>query len=68
MPIMDGWTFRREQQAEPNVRDIPVVVISARQSHDVRDAELAPAAVLAKPFDLNELVNTVHDVLSVSSR
>jgi PAS domain S-box-containing protein len=68
MPVMDGWAFRREQHAAPTVRDIPVVVISARQSHDTRDAELVPAAVIAKPFDLDELVETVHQILSVSSR
>jgi CheY-like chemotaxis protein len=68
MPVMDGWAFRHEQIAAPAVRDIPVVVISARQPHDARDADLAPAAVVAKPFDLDELVNTVHHILSVSSQ
>jgi PAS domain S-box-containing protein len=68
MPVMDGWAFRREQQAAPTVRDIPVIIISARQSHDARDAELAPAAVVAKPFDLDELVSTIHKILAVSAR
>jgi PAS domain S-box-containing protein len=64
MPIMDGWAFRREQQIEPAVCDIPVVVISARQSHDSRDAELAPTAELTKPFELSALVDTVHYILT----
>src|SRR3954447_21396301 len=29
MPMMDGWDFRAEQLADPSLRDIPVVVISA---------------------------------------
>jgi two-component system CheB/CheR fusion protein len=68
MPVMDGWAFRHEQQAAPAVCDIPVVVISAHQSRDARDANLTPAAVMAKPFDLDELVNTVHHILSMSSQ
>ena len=63
MPGMDGWDFRREQQLEPAARDIPVVVISARQADDVRAADLAPAAVLTKPFELKDLVDAVHHAL-----
>src|SRR5215218_4757012 len=29
MPRMDGWTFRREQEGEPALANIPVVVVSA---------------------------------------
>jgi CheY-like chemotaxis protein len=63
MPIMDGWTFRREQQAAPAGREIPIVVISAAQGHDTRDAELVPYAFLTKPFEMDELVSTVQHIL-----
>jgi CheY-like chemotaxis protein len=29
MPVMDGWTFLREQAADPALAGIPVVVITA---------------------------------------
>jgi CheY-like chemotaxis protein len=29
MPVMDGWDFRQEQLADPDVRDIPVVILTA---------------------------------------
>src|SRR4051794_5724567 len=29
MPVMDGWEFRRRQQADPDVADVPVIVLSA---------------------------------------
>src|SRR6266581_4459159 len=29
MPVMDGWEFRRRQQADPAVSDVPVIVLSA---------------------------------------
>jgi CheY-like chemotaxis protein len=29
MPIMDGWDFRAEQLADPELRDIPVFILTA---------------------------------------
>src|ERR1700704_549950 len=29
MPVMDGWEFRRRQQADPAMSDVPVIVLSA---------------------------------------
>jgi two-component system chemotaxis response regulator CheY len=59
MPKMDGWQFREAQRALPHLRDVPVVVVSASQR--ARDAydELGAAAVVAKPFDLEELIGTI---------
>jgi len=32
MPIMDGWAFRAEQRRDPDLADIPVIVMSARDA------------------------------------
>ena len=29
MPVMDGWEFRRQQQADPELAPVPVIVLSA---------------------------------------
>ena len=29
MPVMDGWEFRRRQQADPELAPVPVIVLSA---------------------------------------
>src|SRR5262245_11415139 len=29
MPVMDGWQFRHEQQRDPTLAGIPVVIVSA---------------------------------------
>ena len=60
MPGMDGWRFREEQRARPALRDVPVVIVSA--SRDLARAAdvLHPAAVVAKPFDLGDVIATVQ--------
>jgi CheY-like chemotaxis protein len=56
MPVMDGVEFRRHQQTLPDLRDIPVVCLSAR--HDARQTArlLGVADCLGKPFELETLV------------
>jgi CheY-like chemotaxis protein len=57
MPRMNGWEFLEQLRAEPTLRDIPVVAMSAsRVKHP------AIAATLPKPFDIPTLVNTVRKV------
>jgi CheY-like chemotaxis protein len=61
MPVMDGWTFRAAQRSDPRLADIPTVVLSATLGVDARALEtLAPAAALAKPFELDRLIETVQ--------
>jgi CheY-like chemotaxis protein len=59
LPGPDGWVFRREQRAMPGAADVPVVVVSAGHRVIAPSPELIPAAVLAKPFDLDALLDTV---------
>jgi CheY-like chemotaxis protein len=63
MPGMDGWTFRSHQRSDPRLARIPTVVISAAFAGDTREvADLAPAAFLAKPFDLGSLLDALKRV------
>jgi DNA-binding response OmpR family regulator len=55
MPGMNGWEFRAAQSSDPELRDIPVVVLSALGRVSGLDAE----AFIQKPFDLDELLNAV---------
>lgn len=59
MPTMDGWAFRAEQRRRGLAVDVPLVIVSASRETEVRAHELEPAAVLLKPFDLNELIAAV---------
>jgi CheY-like chemotaxis protein len=58
MPVMNGWQFRREQQKDPSIQFIPVVMITAS---DERQVDLIPNnQVLTKPIRVNELLEFVH--------
>ncbi len=57
MPVMDGWAFRSEQQKDPGLADIPVVVITASRQADL--ASLNPRAFLKKPIDFDELLRAL---------
>lgn len=58
MPVMDGWEFRRQQQADPRLADIPVVVLSALDQN--RAAGVNTAAFLKKPLDFDRLLELVR--------
>ena len=58
MPVMDGWEFRRLQQADPALADVPVIVLSALdQTHA---AKVDAAAFLKKPLDFDRLLALVR--------
>ena len=65
MPVMDGWEFRRRQRADPEMSQVPVIVLSALDQG--RAGGLDPAAFLKKPLDFDRLLQLVrsycHDKL-----
>jgi CheY-like chemotaxis protein len=58
MPVMDGWEFRRKQQADPSVADVPVIVLSALDQS--RAADVDAQAFLKKPLDFDRLLQLVR--------
>ena len=58
MPVMDGWEFRREQQRDPKLADVPVIVLSALDQTRVGD--IGAAAFLKKPLDFDRLLELVR--------
>lgn len=60
LPGAAGWTVLRQLKTHPETADIPVIVTSA-VTNLLRDEEQRLArAVLSKPFDLGELLETVR--------
>lgn len=56
MPVMDGRTFREEQQRNPALAPIPVIVLSARTDSVKQAAELGAAGCLDKPVSFEALL------------
>lgn len=57
MPVMDGWDFRQEQLADPALKDIPVVVVTASGfSPETIRAQLGDVNLLPKPVPCSTLL------------
>ncbi len=66
MPEMDGWTFRLQQRQNPELRDIPLVAVSADASP--KAAAIDADAYLRKPVDFGRLRLVVEQVLAQAER
>jgi DNA-binding response OmpR family regulator len=58
MPIMDGWEFRRQQEADATLSTVPVIVLSALDQ--TRAADVNAVAFLKKPLDFDRLLELVR--------
>lgn len=67
MPIMDGWEFARRyrQRTGPPA---PIIVITAARDADDRAAQVEADDVLAKPFNLDDLLDLVDRYAHPGSR
>jgi len=65
MPLMTGTEFLREQQRDPLLAAIPVVLITARDNFDLEAAGCV-VAILHKPIDLDTLLATVQQCAALN--
>ena len=63
MPRVNGWAFRLQQSNDPRWFDIPVVVLTASPTL-AETVTPRPTDVLAKPADLDTLLETVQQYAS----
>lgn len=61
MPRLDGIALARALAADPSLRSIPLVLMSALRSAPIND--VPHVAFITKPFDLYALLDTVEQVL-----
>jgi CheY-like chemotaxis protein len=59
MPVMDGWAFAAAYRGRPGPH-APIVVMTAAHDSRSRAAEIAADAYIAKPFDLDHLLDIVR--------
>ena len=61
MPVLDGREVLRRMRADPVLRHVPVLVMSAGANPAMRDA--ASNGFLRKPFDLSDLISNVSNLV-----
>ncbi|WP_341831935.1 response regulator [Sphingobacterium thalpophilum] len=64
VPVLSGDQLIKIIRNTPEIKNIPILVLSA--SVDGRDVAegLGSNGFIAKPFDLNEITSSIHDVLA----
>lgn len=63
MPRMNGYEFARELQRRGLRSEIPIIVLTADRRARQKAEELGADAFLAKPFDVNELLDKVERLI-----
>jgi CheY-like chemotaxis protein len=59
MPVMDGWTFRRELMKDDSLAAIPVIVMTA--APQARAGAVASQAILYKPLHMSRVMQVVQE-------
>ena len=69
MPRMDGFEFTKTMKTEPKNAHIPIIMITSRtaEKHRNRAAELGVDLYLGKPYQEEELLRNLRDMLNVAS-
>ncbi|NLA69118.1 MAG: response regulator, partial [Gammaproteobacteria bacterium] len=67
MPRMDGYELATEMKADPRLRNVPIIMITSRtgEKHRQRAFEIGVERYLGKPYQENELLRNVHDLLEL---
>ena len=64
MPIMSGFDVLQERAGDPDLRRIPVIIVSANRAPEIASAvDKGICAFLPKPFDINVLSALVRSCL-----
>jgi CheY-like chemotaxis protein len=67
LPGYDGWQVKGAMEADPLLRALPLVLVTARVPSAAAVAERQPPpaeAYVTKPFALTEFRSTIQDVLA----
>jgi len=60
----NGGEICKELKSHPQLKGIPVIIFSAYINHSVDFSKYGCNAVIAKPFDLSQLLETVNGLIN----
>ena len=67
MPVMDGFEFRARQLRDSSLARIPVICVSGRHDAARASVQMRVAACIPKPFDLDDVLTRVRQLLPDAS-
>lgn len=56
MPVMDGFQVIESCQADEQLRKIPIIVMTAEKSAEVKSIRMGAADFITKPYDMPEVI------------
>jgi CheY-like chemotaxis protein len=62
MPVMDGPGFLAEQQRDPSLAAVPVIVVSAHGDGERIACEAGARAFIPKPIEIDRLLGTIDQI------
>lgn len=70
MPKLDGWEVRDAMRRDPNLKEIPIIILSAVGEFEdqLRGLESGAEDYITKPFAPEELVEAVTSILNPSRK
>jgi chemosensory pili system protein ChpA (sensor histidine kinase/response regulator) len=68
MPRMDGYELATQMKADPRLRDVLIMMITSRtgEKHRQRAFDIGVDRYLGKPYQENELIRNVYELLKVT--
>ena len=67
MPIKDGFSFRLEQNDDPKISQIPVIVMTATSETKEVQKLLEIEILIRKPFDMDTILKAIGHYCPLSS-
>ncbi|MBO4217266.1 MAG: EAL domain-containing protein [Clostridia bacterium] len=56
MPVMDGFEVLERMHADERLKNIPVIVLTAEKSAELKALQMGAADFITKPFDMHEVI------------
>lgn len=65
MPGMNGYEVSKKLKAEPDTKDIPIIIFTASQQRELEEKckEVGVTDFITKPFETSDLLNMVNKFL-----
>jgi CheY-like chemotaxis protein len=67
MPVMDGYQFVAEKLKDPELADIPVLVVTADGQADQKARAIGAQGYVRKPFKPSTLIDSIERIAGPAS-